>query len=41
MIYREGDQDNVIYRIVSGRVRIRSISGSGKDLLMVIYGPGH
>ena len=41
VIYREGDPGNVMYRIVSGRVRIRSISGSGKEVLMVIYGPGH
>jgi CRP-like cAMP-binding protein len=41
VIYREGEPGNVMYRIVSGRVRIRSISGSGREALMVIYGPGH
>jgi len=41
VIYQEGDPGTVMYRIVSGRVRIRSISGAGKEVLMVIYGPGH
>ena len=40
-IYREGDDGEVMFRIHSGRVRIRSLSACGKEVLMVIYGPGH
>jgi CRP/FNR family cyclic AMP-dependent transcriptional regulator len=40
-IYHEGDDGDVMYRIVSGRVRIRSLSACGKEVLMVVYGPGH
>lgn len=40
-IYIEGDMAEAMYRIVSGRVRIRSMSPFGKEVLMVIYGPGH
>lgn len=41
VIYLEGDRADAMYRIVSGRVRIRSVSPCGKEVLMVIYGPGH
>ena len=40
-IYREGDGAKAMYRIASGRVRIRCISPSGKEVLMVIYGAGN
>ncbi len=41
LIYQEGDPGGVMYRIVDGKVRIRSLSACGKEVLMVIYGPGH
>lgn len=40
-IYLEGDCADAMYRIASGRVRIRTVSPCGKELLMVIYGAGH
>ena len=40
-IYLEGDRGDAMYRIVSGRVRIRSVSACGREVLMVIYGAGH
>jgi CRP/FNR family transcriptional regulator, cyclic AMP receptor protein len=39
-IYLEGDHANAMYRIASGRVRMRSVSPRGKEFLMVIFGPG-
>ena len=40
-IYVEGDRGEAVYRIVSGKVRIRTLSSCGKEVLMVIWGPGH
>jgi CRP-like cAMP-binding protein len=39
-IYLEGDHADAMFRIASGRVRIRSMSPCGKEVLMVIYGQG-
>jgi CRP/FNR family transcriptional regulator, cyclic AMP receptor protein len=41
MIFRQGEPGNTMYWINSGRVRIRSLSATGKELLVVIYGQGH
>jgi CRP-like cAMP-binding protein len=38
-IFLEGDHANAMYRIASGRVRMRSVSRCGKEFLMVIFGP--
>lgn len=39
-IYMAGDSDDAMFRIVSGRVRISWIFPTGKEVLMVVYGPG-
>lgn len=39
-VYLEGDRGDAMYRIVSGRIRIRSVSPCGKEVLVVIYGAG-
>lgn len=41
VIYLEGDRADAMYRIAAGRVRIRTVSPCGKEVLMVIYGAGH
>jgi len=38
-VFLEGDHADAMYRIASGRVRMRSISPAGKEVLMAIYGP--
>ena len=40
-VFREGDPGSVMYRIVSGQVRIRTVSPGGKEALVVVYGPGN
>lgn len=40
-IYLEGDRADCMYRIVSGRVRIRKLSPCGSEFMTVIYGPGN
>ncbi len=40
-IYREGDRGDCMYRVAAGRVRIRTVSPCGKEVLMVIYGVGN
>lgn len=40
-IYLEGDAADCLYRIASGRVRIRKLSPCGNEFMMVIYGPGN
>lgn len=40
-IFVQGARGDAMYRIISGSVRIRNISPCGREVLMVIYGPGH
>lgn len=40
-IYLEGDRADCMYRIVSGRVRIRKLSPCGSEFMMVVYGAGN
>ncbi len=39
-IYQEGELGDAMYRIVAGRVHIRSVSPCGKEVLVVIFGVG-
>lgn len=39
-IYRLGEQGSTQYQVVSGTVRVRSLSETGKEVTYVIYGPG-
>ncbi|SIQ60132.1 Crp/Fnr family transcriptional regulator [Marinobacterium stanieri] len=39
-IYRYGEQGTTQYQVVSGAVRVRSLSDNGKEVTYVIYGPG-
>lgn len=40
MVYRVGDRTTDMYQVVSGSVQLREGSDEGKEVLLVIYGPG-
>jgi len=40
-IFLAGECADSMYRIASGRVRVRSLSPGGKEVLLLIYGAGH
>lgn len=40
MLIHEGDRDDTLFIIVSGRVKAFSSNGSGKEIVYGVYGPG-
>lgn len=39
-VYRAGDETTDMFQLLSGSVYLREISDDGKEVLLVIYGPG-
>jgi len=40
LIFLEGDESGHVYTIASGRVKIVKTTGSGRDVILEIFGPG-
>jgi len=39
-IYRSGEKTDSLYQIVTGGVRMRTLTANGKEFMFVVYGPG-
>lgn len=41
LLYRQDDPGDCFYRVVSGRIRLSTLTPDGKELLVALCGPGH